>query len=332
MRALVLEKTGELLQTRDLPVPSPGPGHVLVRVAAGSVNPLDVKIRDGQAAHARVEPPAILGIDLAGVITEVGPGVTRFAPGDEVYGMAGGVGGVPGSLAEYSAADADLLARKPAALTMVQAAALPLSVITAWEGLVDRAAVGPGHRVLVHGGAGGVGHVAVQIAIARGATVFATGRGRSLEVIAGLGAQPIDYSTTTPADYVESATGGDGFDVIFDTMGGAVLDSSFGAVRRYTGHVVSILGWGSHSLAPLSFRGATYSGVFTLLPLLTGEGRARHGEILAEAAALADAGKLTPIVHPQVYDWDTSTEAYETVGSGAALGKVVLDLASAPDA
>jgi NADPH:quinone reductase-like Zn-dependent oxidoreductase len=210
---------------------------------------------------------------------------------------------------------------------MVQAAALPLSVITAWEGLVDRAAVRPGHRVLVHGGAGGVGHIAVQIARSRGATVFATGRGRGLEVIEGLGAHTIDYSATTPAEYVASATGGTGFDVIFDTLGGAVLDSSFASVRRYTGHVVSILGWGAHSLAPLSFRGATYSGVFTLLPLLTGEGRARHGEILTEAAALAEAGALTPIVHPRVFDWDTSAEAYETVGSGAALGKVVLDLA-----
>jgi NADPH:quinone reductase-like Zn-dependent oxidoreductase len=328
MKALVLEKTGELLRTRELPRPSPGPGRVLVRVAAGSVNPLDVKIRDGKAAHAQVETPAILGIDLAGVVTEVGPGVTRFAPGDEVYGMAGGVGGVPGSLAEYAAADADLLARKPASLSMVQAAALPLSVITAWEGLVDRAGVHAGQRVLIHGGAGGVGHVAVQLAVARGATVFATGRGRSLEVIAGLGGRPIDYTTTTAAQQVELATGGEGFDIIFDTMGGAVLDSAFASVRRYTGHVVSILGWGAHSLAPLSFRGATYSGVFTLLPLITGEGRARHGEILAEVAELADAGALAPIVHPRVYDWDTSTEAYEVVGSGAALGKVILDLAS----
>jgi NADPH2:quinone reductase len=326
MKALVLEKTGELLRTREVPRPSPGPGHVLVRVAAGSVNPLDVKIRDGKAAHAEVVPPAILGIDLAGVVTEVGPGVTRFAPGDEVYGMAGGVGGVPGALAEYAAADADLLAHKPAALSMVQAAALPLSVITAWEGLIDRADVRPGHRVLIHGGAGGVGHVAVQLALSRGATVFATGSGRSLEIIAGLGAHPLDRTTTTPAQQVEQATGGEGFDIIFDTAGGATLDSAFASVRRYTGHVVSILGWGTHSLAPLSFRGATYSGVFTLLPLLTGEGRPHHGEILTEAATLADAGALTPIVHPQVYDWDTSTEAYATVDSGAARGKVVLDL------
>ena len=265
MRALVLEQTGTHPGLRTLPRPQPGPGQALVRIAAGSVNPLDIKIRDGAAGHARVQPPAVLGIDLAGVIDAVGPGVTRFTVGDEVYGMAGGVGGVPGSLAEFAAADADLRARKPATLSMVQAAALPLSVITAWEGLIDRARVRDGHRVLIHGGAGGVGHVAVQLALSRGATVYATGSGPSLDVIGKLGAHPIDYTTTAPEQYVADATGGEGFDIIFDTAGGTTLDSAFASVRRHTGHVVSILGWGTHSLAPLSFRGATYSGVFTLL-------------------------------------------------------------------
>ncbi len=326
MKALVLEKTGEPLALRDVPRPEAGPGHVLVRVAAASVNPLDVKIRDGAAAHAQVVPPAVLGIDLAGVVAEVGVGVSGFAPGDEVYGMAGGVGGVPGTLAEYAAVDADLLAPKPAALSMVEAAALPLSVITAWEGLVDRAGVRPGQRVLVLGGAGGVGHVAVQVARSQGATVFATGSGPGLDVIRGLGAHPIDRTAMTPQQYVREVTGGAGFDVIFDTAGGQALDDAFASVRRYTGHVVSILGWGSHSLAPLSFRGASYSGVFTLLPLLTGEGRARHGDILREAAALADAGALTPIVHSRTYGWNTVAEAYDVVGGGAARGKVVVDL------
>jgi NADPH:quinone reductase len=151
-------------------------------------------------------------------------------------------------------------AAKPAGLAMAEAAALPLAVITAWEGLVDRANVHGGQRVLVHGGAGGVGHVAVQIALARGATVFATGTGDSLDIIRRLGAEPIDYRATPAAEYVAAATGGEGFDIIFDTVGGSTLDASFESVRTYTGHVVSVLGWGTHSLAPLSFRGATYSG------------------------------------------------------------------------
>jgi NADPH:quinone reductase len=324
MRAVVLEEFGAEPALRSVPRPAPGPGEVLVQVESSGVNPLDVKIKAGAAAHARVTPPMILGIDLAGVVAAVGAGVTRFAVGDEVYGMTGGVGDRPGSLAEYAAVDQDLLARKPGRLSMAEASALPLAVITAWEGLVDRAGTRDGQLVLVHGGAGGVGHVAVQLALARGATVFATGTGASLDTIRELGAQPIDYRATPVEDYVTSATGGEGFDVIFDAVGGATLDASFTAVRTYTGHVVSILGWGTHSLAPLSFRGATYSGVFTLLPLLTGRGRAHHGEILAEAAALAEAGLLTPIVDPAKYDLETAADAHRAVETGAAQGKVVV--------
>jgi len=326
MQAIVLEEFGAEPALRSVARPVAAPGEVLVRVASSGVNPLDIKIRAGAAAHARVTPPMILGIDLAGTVAEVGPGVTRFAVGDEVYGMTGGVGDRPGSLAEYAAVDQDLLARKPGRLSMAEASALPLAVITAWEGLVDRAGTRDGQSVLVHGGAGGVGHVAVQLALARGATVFATGTGASLDTIGRLGAQPIDYRSTPTEAYVASATGGDGFDVIFDAVGGATLDASFAAARIYTGHVVSILGWGTHSLAPLSFRGATYSGVFTLLPLLTGKGRAHHGEILAEAAALAEAGLLTPILDPAPYSLETVADAHRAVETGKNEGKVVVQV------
>jgi len=326
MNAVVLDAFGSDLVLRDVDVPAPSRGEVLVQIAASGVNPLDTKIRSGSAPHARVSPPAILGIDLAGVVTEVGSGVTRFKVGDEVYGMTGGVGGLQGSLAEYSAVDADLLAFKPVSLTMAEAAALPLAVITAWEGLVDRANVDEGQVVLIHGGAGGVGHIAVQIARARGATVFATGTGSSLGVIRNLGAEPIDYQATPVADYVASVNGGEGFDVIFDTVGGSTLDRSFESVRPHTGHVVSILGWGTHSLAPLSFRGASYSGVFTLLPILTGNGRLHHGEILGQAAMLADAGRLTPILDPRAYDLESVGLAHQAIESSASRGKIVINI------
>ncbi|MDG6107696.1 zinc-dependent alcohol dehydrogenase family protein [Dactylosporangium aurantiacum] len=329
MHALVVDEVGADFTLRRIARPAPAEGEVVVRIVASGVNPLDIKIRAGTAAHARVTFPAVLGIDLAGVVTEIGAGVTGFDIGDEVYGMAGGIGDRQGSLAEYSAVDADLLAPKPARLSMAEAAALPLAVITAWEGLVDRANVHDRQLVLVHGGAGGVGHVAIQIALARGATVFATGTGASLDVIRRLGAEPIDYRATSVADYVAAATGGRGFDVIFDTVGGRTLDDSFAAVRHYTGHVVSVLGWGSHSLAPLSFRGATYSGVFTLIPILTGTGRAHHGEILGEAARLVDTGKLTPILDPGTYDMSTVALAHQAVESGTARGKVVVDIGTA---
>jgi NADPH2:quinone reductase len=324
MKAIVLDEFGTEPVLRSIERPSPARGEVLLRVEASGVNPLDIKIMAGAAAHARVTPPMVLGLDLAAVVTEIGTDVTRFDIGDEVYGLTGGIGNRQGSLAEYAAVDADLLARKPARLSMTEAAALPLAAITAWEGLVDRAGVHAGQTVLVHGGAGGVGHVAVQLAIARGATVFATGSAQDLEAIRSLGAEPIDYRATPVEKYVATATGGVGFDVIFDTVGGETLDTSFAAVRTYTGHVVSVLGWGTHSLAPLSFRGATYSGVFTLLPLLTGEGRAHHGEILTATAALADAGVMTPVLDPTPYDLETVAGAHRAVASGNSRGKVVV--------
>ncbi|MFJ6167742.1 zinc-dependent alcohol dehydrogenase family protein [Micromonospora orduensis] len=326
MRAAVLREFDAPLEIERMEQPGVGAGQVLVRVVASGVNPLDTKIQAGKAAHARVQVPAILGLDVAGVVAEVGPGVTGFAAGDEVFGLCGGVGDLPGSLAEYAAVDSRLIARKPATLSMREAAALPLAAVTAWEGLVDRAGVRAGQKVLVHGGAGGVGHVSVQLALARGAEVYATGGPASLAVIESLGAVPIDYSSTDVEEYVRRYTAGEGFDIVADNVGGATLDASFAAVRIYHGHVVSALGWGSHSLAPLSFRGATYSGVFTLLPMLTGRGREHHGEILREIAALADEGALRPRVDPRTFTLDTVMDAHRLVAAGSGAGKVVVDI------
>jgi NADPH:quinone reductase-like Zn-dependent oxidoreductase len=242
--------------------------------------------------------------------------------------MVGGVGTVQGTLAEYAAVDAALLAKKPRAWSFAEAAAVPLGFITAWEGLVDRADVTRGQTVLVHGGAGGVGHLGIQIAAARGAEVYATGSAGQHDLIAALGAKPIDYATTPVEQYVAEHTGGAGFDVVLDTVGGENLDRSFAAVRTYHGHVVSSLGWGTHSLAPLSFKGATYSGVFTLLPLLTGQGRAHHGEILRAAADLAERGLLRPIVHGDPVAFDLAEDALAQVAAGVPAGKVVVAVAA----
>jgi NADPH:quinone reductase len=325
MRAAVLDAPGTPFRLTEIERPVPGAGKVLVRIKASGVNPLDLKIQAGQAAHARQTLPAVLGIDLAGIVEAVGPGVTGFRRGDEVFGMTGGVGGLQGSLAQYAAVDADLLAPKPASLSMREAAAVPLIFITAWEGLVDRAHVSAGQKVLIHGGAGGVGHVAIQIARAFGAQVFATGSAKSLAVIERLGATAIDYDRESVEDYVRQYTDGRGFDIVFDTVGGATLDASFNAVRRF-GHVVSALGWGTHALAPLSFRAATYSGVFTLLPMLTSEGRAHHGEILRDATRLAESGKLTPRLDPRRFTLDSIADAYAAIKNQSAAGKVVIDI------
>jgi NADPH2:quinone reductase len=154
MQAALLEAHAAPFRLATIARPLAGAGEVLVRVAGSGVNPLDLKIREGVAEHARQKLPAILGIDLAGTVVATGRGVTRFRPGDEVFGMTGGVGGHQGSLAQYAAVDAGLLALKPANLSMREASVVPLVFITAWEGLVDRMAVRAGQVVLVLGGAG----------------------------------------------------------------------------------------------------------------------------------------------------------------------------------
>jgi NADPH2:quinone reductase len=324
MRAHMVDTANGPFRQVEMPTPIANAGQVVVNIRASGVNPLDTKIRSGQAEHARQPLPAVLGLDMAGVVEAVGEGVTAFRLGDEVYGMVGGVGGLQGTLAEFIAADAVLLAHKTKALSMRQAAALPLAIITAWEGLVDRAGVHAGDTVLVHAGVGGVGYAATQIALAFGAKVFATVSEDKRSIVEALGATAIDRHT--PVDeYVAEHTGGEGFDIVFDTLGGAVLDASFAAVKRYTGHVVSSLGWGSHSLAPLSFRAATYSGVFTLLPLLTGMYRAQHGQILQKASGLADRNQLKPLLAEERFGLENIAAAYKLVAQGSK-GKVVIEL------
>lgn len=328
MLAAIAESAQTPLVVRHIARPVPGKGQVLVRIHAAGVNPLDTKIAIGAGAHARQELPAVLGLDLAGTVVELGEAVDGFTPGQEVFGMAGGIGGAQGTLAEYIAVDARLIASKPHALGMREAAALPLVFITAWEGLVDHANVRSGQRVLIHGGAGGVGQVAVQLAKARGAEVYATGSAGSLDFIRALGATAIDYQTQRVEAYVEQFTAGEGFDIVYDTVGGSTLDASFKAVKPYTGHVLSCLGWGQHSLAPLSFKSATYSGVFTLAPLLTGKGREHHGSILREAAVLANAGQLAIRVDPQQFALDEVNDAFRQVAEGRGRGKTVIQLVS----
>jgi NADPH:quinone reductase len=308
----------------DLPRPTPIGDQVLVRIHAAGINPLDTKIHSGSAAHAKQPLPAVLGLDMSGVVEAVGPAVTAFRVGDEVYGMAGGVGGLQGTLAQYVVANADLLALKPRSLTMREAAALPLVTITAWQGLIDQAHVRNGQRVLVHAGAGGVGHIAVQLAKSFGADVFATVSPKKEHVVRRLGAVSIDYHSLSTAEYVARCTDGQGFDIVYDTVGGATIDAAFEAIKPYTGHVVSCLGWSTHSLGPLSFRNATYSGVFTLTPLLTGVGQRRLGGILGNAAKLVDDGKLKPLLSERRFPPAELEAAFSFVKSGS-IGKVVVE-------
>jgi NADPH:quinone reductase len=325
MKALVLNRYNGPLELTELSMPKVEAGQVLVRVKASGLNPLDTKIRAGNAAHAKHPLPLVLGIDMAGTVEALGEGVTRFKVGDEVYGMTGGVGGLQGSLAEFQAVDARLIARKPSNLTMKEAAAVPLGFITSYQGIVDRANLKSGQTVLVQGGAGGVGHLSVQLAVALGARVFTTVGEKDLPVAEQYGATAIDYRKYSVEEYVDEFTGGQGFDLVADTVGGATLDASFKAVKQF-GHVVSALGWGTHALAPLSFKEATYSGVFTLSALLNGKHREHYGEMLDIATELIESGKLLPKLDRRSFDLSNVEDGYKAIVEATNAGKVVVEI------
>lgn len=219
MKAMLLNTYGPdaVFTATEIDKPETQAGHVLVKIAASSVNTVDTMIRSmGQDLPLSPETPALLGMDFAGTVEAIGAGVEGYAVGDEVYGCAGGLADLPGTLAEYIVADIHLIAHKPKSLSMLEAAALPLVAITAYEGL-QRAGIQAGQKVLVHGGSGGVGHVALQLAKHWGGEVYATGGGsQQLELIASLGATGIHYKDETVAAYVQKHTNGNGFELVFD--------------------------------------------------------------------------------------------------------------------
>lgn len=324
MKAIVLEQFGKSLIVEEIEKPQPKDNEVLVKIRASGLNPLDIKIKNGQADHAQVKESSILGIDMAGIVEAVGKNVKNFNIGDEVYGMVGGVGNNPGTLAEYIAADEDLLALKPKNISFKEAAATPLIFITAWEGLISKMSIQKDQNVLVQAGNGGVGHIALQIALAKEAKVFTAVKPDGIETVKQYPVKIINTDEVSVEKYVQEHTNGLGFDAILDTVG--LLDDSFKAVKQYSGHVASILGWGKHSIAPLSFRNATYSGVFTLYPLLSGENRKRYGEILKEATKLFEDGKLKINVDEKFYSLEQTNEAYDDMENRISKGKTVVEL------
>ncbi len=329
MKAMILYEYGESaeFQPTELPQPSLKAGHVLVRVAAASVNTVDTMIRRLGQENLPLSPdlPAVLGMDFAGTVEAVGEGVANFAPGDEVYGCAGGLADLQGTLAEYMLADAKLIALKPKTLSMREAAALPLVGITAYEGL-QRAKVHAGQKVLVHGGAGGVGHVALQLAKHFGADVYATGTGETkLGVIERYGATAIDYRTEKVADYVAKYTDGAGFEVLFDSVGGANMANSFEAAAL-NGNVTTTVALVELDLTVAHFKGLSLHVVFMLIPMLHDHKREDHGAILEKLSEIVDAGALQPLLDETRYGLADVGQAYDRLTSGQAIGKVVVDI------
>jgi NADPH2:quinone reductase len=329
MQAQAIAQFGEpnVFQTIELPKPEVIPGHVVIRVVATSVNPIDFKLRRGAMPAIAPDFPAVLHGDVAGVVEAVGEGVTTFKPGDEVYGCAGGFKGMGGALAEYMLADANLLALKPQSLSMREAAALPLVSITAWESLIYRAKVQPGQKVLVHAATGGVGHIGIQLAKWAGAEVYTTVSNPEKAAIArDLGADvAINYRQQTVDNYLAEHTSGKGFDVVFDTVGKGNLDRSFAAAKIH-GTVVSISTRSTHDLSPLHAKGLTLHVVYMLLRLLHSEERVEHGKILFNIAKLVDQGTIRPLLDSKSFSFSEVAEAHRYAESGQAIGKIVLEV------
>jgi NADPH2:quinone reductase len=287
MQAMILNSFGgpESFVLSEVPQPVPHAGQVLVRVHATSINPLDYQVRRGDYRDL-VPLPAITGHDVSGVVEGVGPGVTTFAPGDEVWYTPQIFAG-QGSYAEYHVANDNIIAKKPRSLSHLEAASLSLVGGTVWEALVGRAALKTGEHILIHGGAGGVGHVAIQVAKALGAKVFATVRTANFAFARSVGADVmIDYQQDDYVAAVLRETGDRGVDVVFDTIGGDTLSRS-PQVLAQLGRVVSIVDIAQpQNLLEAWGKNASYHFVFT---------RQNRGK-LDELSTLVERGQLRPHV------------------------------------
>ena len=329
MRAVVMTAAGgpEVLQLADRPEPEiTGPHEVRVRLRAAGVNPVDAKLRAGGLLAG--SPPAVLGWDGAGVVEDTGPAVTRVRPGDEVYFCDGGFGPTPGTYQEIKIVAEQYLARKPARLSFAEAAAAPLVTITAWEAQRERARVSAGQFALVQGGAGGVGHLSVQIARLAGARVAATvSPGPKAELAAALGAElGIDYTREDVGARVRDWTGADGVDVCHDTVGGKTFTACFTLVRPYGDLVSSVESpWENAAVSAWHDRNLRVS--FTWMPAPSVFGWAQHRErqrgILEQAAEHYDAGALRVVVGA-TFPLAEAADAHRAVEAGRVLGKTVL--------
>jgi NADPH2:quinone reductase len=336
MKAVVAIEQGtpDVLRLVEQPVPSAGPGQVLIKIVASAVNHIDTKVRRADLPMTPKHFPAVLQSDFSGVVVALGEEVTRFAAGDEVYGFAGGFkgpqGDVPGALSEYMLADARLIALKPKNLDFRQAAALPLVAATAWRALHEKVRIEATTRLLIQGGVGGVGHVALQLARAAGVRVVTTVTDTESAVLARrLGADvALLAGDHTPQEIVERHTGGEGFDVILDTVGGPALDAAFRMIRP-TGDVVTTVGAASHDLAPLYLRGANLHTVLVLVPIMFGRDREAQGRILDRITLLAEQGRVVPLLDPRRFKLETVADAHRELEARQASGKLVIDVGPA---
>lgn len=331
MKAMVMTANGgpEVLQLQDLPTPAiRRPEEVLVRIKAAGINPVDTKLRTRGTFYPD-RSPAILGCDGAGVVEAVGEEVKNLAVGDEVYYCLGGIGGPEGNYAEYTVVDHRFVARKPKSLSFAEAAVAPLILITAWEALHDRARLQPEQTVLIHGGAGGVGHVAVQLARHAGARVCTTiSSDEKAEFARSLGAEHvINYRDTDFVEAVLEWTGGKGVDAAFDTVGGEVFEKTCGAVAIY-GDLVTILqpaatmNWGTARTRNLRF---SLELMLTPMHLKLASALEHQCNILRCCAELFDSERLH--IHlRQTFPLEEAAAAHRMLEQGGMTGKLALEI------
>lgn len=320
----------EVLRCVDIPEPALGSATAIkVRLRAAGINPIDTKLRARGVFYPDAYP-AILGCDGAGTVIECGQAVTRFRPGDAVWFCHGGLGGVPGNYAEVTVLEEHAAEHMPTGLDFAAAAALPLAAITAWEALFDRAGLAAGQTVLIHAGAGGVGHLAIQLASQVGARVATTVS--STEKAAFVRMLGADHVIHYPeCDFVQAAldwTGDRGVDVVLDTLGGDIFRRSLAAAAVY-GRVVTLLE-PDKDVDWKEARNRNLSISFTLMltPMLRDDLRAarqHQGEILRRCAALVEAGTLKPLVS-RVFPLQEAAAAHALIETGHVQGKLVLTM------
>jgi len=329
VKAVLMTAPGDpaVLQVQDVPEPQmQRETDLLIRLKAAGINPIDTKLRQRGTFYPE-QMPAILGCDGAGVVEAVGAGVRGYHIGDEVYFCNGGLGAAVGNYAEYTVVDQRFVAHKPAALSFAEAAAAPLVLITAWEALFDRGRLAAGQRVLIHAGAGGVGHVAIQLAKLAGAEVCTTVSSQEkAEFVTRLGAdRTLLYKQTDAVNAVLDWTNGEGVDLAFDTVGGSVLSQSFAAARIY-GDVVTILGTDADTdWKTARNRNLRVSFELMLTPMLKGFAKAQEAQakILQQCAQSIDRGQLKIHLY-QTFPLEEAAQAHRLLEAGSMLGKIVL--------
>lgn len=316
MRAMVLPKFGgpELFEQRDIEKPRQGPGEVLVGVMASGTNPVDAKLR-ATGYWANLTPPVVLGYDAAGIVEEVGPGVTDMRPGDEVYYTPEIIGNQLGTYAEYNVVPASIVARMPRGLSFIEAAAIPLAGGTAWEAVIRRLAVRPGETILIHGGAGGVGSFGVQFAKAAGARVLATASAGNLATLSDLGADlAIDYGNEDVMEVVQAETAGRGVDAAFDIEGENRVARCLRGLRPF-GRAACIL-------PPEGDLTLLYRNNITLFGVFITRERSR----LDEMRPLFERKKVRPLIDA-VLPLEETAQAHRRLDSRHGRGKIVLRVA-----